>query len=388
MGKSAGKTILLVEDEALIALAEKKALERYGYTVVTTSSGEKAIGIMQADPAIDLVLMDIDLGSGLDGTETAAMILAGHNLPIVFLSSHAEPEIVEKTEKITSYGYVVKNSNITVLDASIKMAFKLFKARETLMESEALYSHLMENSIDAVYLLSETGKVLNINRVACAMIGYARQELLGLSIDDIDPNFPSRLFLDFWNDKPEGSTILLETVHAHRDGHRIPVEVNGIFFRLKGSKYLFGVARDLTERKQREAALHESEEKYRSLFNYSNDAIFVHAIDADGLPGNNIEVNEQACSLLQYSREELLRMSIRDFAPDGQDSVMHKHTQELLEKKHLVFQTKDVRKDGVVITVEVSAYVYEEAGQHFIVSSVRDISQREIQQNKGLLGKL
>jgi PAS domain S-box-containing protein len=376
MGIQARETILLVEDEALIALAEKKALERYGYAVVTTTCGEKAIELMQANPEIDLVLMDIDLGSGLDGTETAAVMLESHNLPIVFLSSHAEPEIVEKTEKITSYGYVVKNSNITVLDASIKMAFKLFKARETLLESESLYSNLMENSIDAVYLLSETGKVLNVNQVACAMIGYSRQELLSMSIDDIDPNYPSRLFVEFWNDKPEGSTVLFETLHAHKDGHRIPVEVNGIFFRLKGSKYLFGVARDLTERKDNETALRESEEKYRYLFNYSNDAIFVHEIDADGLPGNNIEVNEQACRMLQYSREELLRMSIRDLAPAGQTTTMREHAQELLEKKHLVFQTTDIRRDGVAIPVEVSAYVYAEAGRYYVVSNVRDISRR------------
>ncbi|MGD9940329.1 MAG: PAS domain S-box protein [Clostridia bacterium] len=376
MEKSAGKTILLVEDEALIALAEKKALERYGYAVLTTTSGEKAIDILRSNTAIDLILMDIDLGAGLDGTETAAMILEDHNLPIVFLSSHAEPEIVEKTEKITSYGYVVKNSNITVLDASIKMAFKLFKARETLIESESLYSNLMENSIDAVYLLSESGKVLNANQVAFTMIGYTRQELLSLTIDDIDPSYPSRQFVEFWNDKPEGSTILLESVHVHKDGHRISVEVNGIFFKLKGFKYLFGVARDLTERKHREAALRESEEKYRKLFNYSNDAIFVHEIDADGLPGNNVEVNEQACRMLGYSREELLKMSIRDIAPAGQVSTMREHAQALLAKKHLVFQTTDIRRDGVALPVEVSAFVYEEAGRHYVVSTVRDISRR------------
>jgi len=58
--------------------------------------------------------------------------LSKNDIPVVFLSSHTEPEIVEKTERITSYGYVVKNSTITVLDASIKMAFKLFNTREHL----------------------------------------------------------------------------------------------------------------------------------------------------------------------------------------------------------------------------------------------------------------
>lgn len=124
------KTILIVEDEALIALAQKRSLEKYGYRVLAVYTGEEAVDFAQKSSDIDLILMDIDLGQGIDGTEAAERILSEHDIPIVFLSSHTEPEVVEKTEKITSYGYVVKNSSITVLDASIKMAFKLFDANQ------------------------------------------------------------------------------------------------------------------------------------------------------------------------------------------------------------------------------------------------------------------
>ncbi len=81
--------------------------------------------------------MDINLGSGMDGTETAQRILMSINVPILFLSSHTEKEVVEKTESITNYGYVVKNSSITVLDASIKMAFKLFDASTSIQSQQA-----------------------------------------------------------------------------------------------------------------------------------------------------------------------------------------------------------------------------------------------------------
>ena len=130
------KTLLLVEDEVLIALAKKKELEKYGYNVLTVNTGEKAVVISKKNHGIHLILMDIDLGRGMDGTETAEVILMDRGIPVVFLSSHMEPEIVEKTEKITSYGYVVKSSSITVLDASIKMAFKLFQANKQIEESE------------------------------------------------------------------------------------------------------------------------------------------------------------------------------------------------------------------------------------------------------------
>lgn len=132
------KTILLVEDETIIAFAETQKLTGVGYSVVHAPCGERAIELFRADPgSYDLILMDIDLGAGIDGTEAAREILRTHDVPILFLSSHMEPETVEKTEAIANYGYVVKSSVFTVLDASIKMSFKLFESQKRLAESEA-----------------------------------------------------------------------------------------------------------------------------------------------------------------------------------------------------------------------------------------------------------
>ncbi len=127
------RKILLVEDEVLLAMAKQQELARYNYETSHVTTGEKAVDLVcsQNEP-IDLILMDINLGRGIDGTEAARQILEYKEVPIVFLSSHEEPEIVEKTEKITSYGYVVKSSSITVLDASIKMAFKLYDTKKNL----------------------------------------------------------------------------------------------------------------------------------------------------------------------------------------------------------------------------------------------------------------
>jgi len=139
MGFSQKMNILLVEDDFLLAMSEKSQLEQYGYAVSTVNSGEKAVDAVKIKPEIDLILMDINLGLGMDGTQAAQIILTDHDIPIVFLSSHIEPLIVEMTEKITSYGYVVKNSSITVLDASIKMAFKLFDSKIILLASNQKY---------------------------------------------------------------------------------------------------------------------------------------------------------------------------------------------------------------------------------------------------------
>jgi signal transduction histidine kinase/ActR/RegA family two-component response regulator len=127
--------ILLVEDDHILASIQIISLEKLGYIVMHVSNGEKAIQFCDSRiNEIDIILMDINLGSGIDGTEAAQEILKKNQIPVIFISSHKEKEIVKKTEIISGYGYVIKNSGITVLDASIKMAFKLFEANQQVIE--------------------------------------------------------------------------------------------------------------------------------------------------------------------------------------------------------------------------------------------------------------
>ncbi len=122
------KTILLVEDEPITAAAEAESIRRFGYDVLIANNGGEAIRMATGAAAVDLVLMDIDLGKGMDGTEAAKRILEEKNIPIVFLTAHGEREMVESVQGVTRYGYVIKNSGSFVLQSSIDMAFELFDA--------------------------------------------------------------------------------------------------------------------------------------------------------------------------------------------------------------------------------------------------------------------
>ena len=189
------KTILLVEDEVLIAKAEARTLGKHGYKVIMVHSGEDAVDSMKKNSDIDLVLMDIDLGRGIDGTQAAEMILKERDVPVVFLLSHTEPEVVEKTERITSYGYVVKNAGESVLLASLRMAFRLHNAdmriheqREELIKREKELADSREEFI-GYFRMSTVGMCvtsvekgwLEVNDRLCAMLGYSREELAGLT---------------------------------------------------------------------------------------------------------------------------------------------------------------------------------------------------------------
>lgn len=128
----AGK-ILLVEDEAIIALAQTQLLRKHDFEVVHAHSGEEAVSLADREAGLSVILMDIDLGDGIDGTEAAQRILAHHDIPIIFVTSHAEKSFVDRVKKITSYGYVLKNSGEFVLIEAISMATTLFRAHTDLL---------------------------------------------------------------------------------------------------------------------------------------------------------------------------------------------------------------------------------------------------------------
>jgi PAS domain S-box-containing protein len=194
-------SLLLVEDEAIIGMAEKIQLKNYGYDVIHVLSGEKALKTLEDNSlSFDLILMDINLGEGLDGPETAAQILKVYDIPIVFLSSHLEREIVDTTEKITSYGYVVKNSNIAVLDASIKMALRLHIAYLDLIKQkneienqkvelqffETRYRRLFESARDGILILdANEGMIIDVNPFLVELLGYSKDQFLRKKIWDI-----------------------------------------------------------------------------------------------------------------------------------------------------------------------------------------------------------
>lgn len=260
MTEDRDKTILLVEDEAIIAMTEAMILEKYGYKTITADTGEKAIEIVNITPDIDLVLMDINLGKGIDGTQAAEIILDRHTIPIIFLSSHTEREIVEKTEGITSYGYIVKNSGETVLIASMKMAFRLYESQMKGLESDAFRKRVFESSaIPIVVMDPQTFNYVDCNAAALSIYGFKsmeealRKNLMDVSppkqYDGIDSSVKARNYVD--TVIAEGITVF-EWLYQRPGGELWDAEVHLMSFYSKGRLFLHFTLLDITDRKRLE----------------------------------------------------------------------------------------------------------------------------------------
>lgn len=156
------KTILLVEDDVLISMATTLTIKGFGYKVISAYSGEEAVETALSSEQIDLILIDLGLGKGIDGTEAARQILGEKIIPIVFLTSHPEQEYVDKVKEITRYGYLLKNSGDFVLRSSIEMAFELFEANRQMAEE------ILQRAYAEKLLQQRTEALSTFNR---AMIG-------------------------------------------------------------------------------------------------------------------------------------------------------------------------------------------------------------------------
>ncbi|PKL16501.1 MAG: hypothetical protein CVV49_15855 [Spirochaetae bacterium HGW-Spirochaetae-5] len=138
------RTILLVEDEAVISLTLSHSIRNFGYEVITVNNGERAVKACAESNEINFVLMDLDLGAGMQGPEAAVEILKCRDIPVVFLTSHSGQQMVESVLGIPHYGYVMKSSGDFLLKSSIEMAFQLFDAHEKVRSSEAKFKSIID----------------------------------------------------------------------------------------------------------------------------------------------------------------------------------------------------------------------------------------------------
>lgn len=314
---NAERTILLVEDEVLIAMAEERQLTAAGYNVITAFSGEDAIEIaVNSETRIDIILMDIDLGRGIDGTQAAMEILKHREIPVLFQSSHTEKDIVEKTEKITSYGYVVKHSGITILDASIKMAFKLHTAYKELKEKEEnllIKERAIESSINAIAISDPEGEILYVNPSFLKLWGYD-------SIDEVIGMKASMLLKKSGKNETACDNLLSaggmqgEMIALRKDNTVFDVETSASEIYSQMNKHLGMIAafQDITERKLSATRVSESRESYRVLV--ENIESMVCEVDFNG---NYTYLSPAYKKITGYSTEELLgRPVIEHIHPD------------------------------------------------------------------------
>ncbi len=344
------KKLLLVEDQAIIALAEAGTLGRAGYEVEVALSGEEAIEGIRRDGGIDLVLMDIDLGPGMNGAEAARRILAVRPVPIVFLTAHAERGMVEKVRDIGHFGYVIKDSGEFVLLSSIEMAFELFEAQRRLAEERNDMRQVLESIEEAFYLKDvESGKML--------LISPSYERIWGLPREELERDPASFMAAVHPEDLPRVEACRAEMAAGGRAfdmEYRIlrpGGELRWVRAQTKriedpsgrGSRFA-ATALDITDHKLDELELADERRRLRAVLAAIPSLVILTGPDSE----TPIYVSENSLRLTGYSPEEL-KSGFHEFAREGDRERVALAIKEAFEKRNDFdgFEFDAVRKDGV-----------------------------------------
>ncbi len=127
--------------------------------------------------------------------------------------------------------------------------------------------------------------------------------------------------------------------------------------------------------------LRESERKYHLVFDLANDAIMLHTLTAEGIPGQFIDVNRMACRMLGYSREEMLALGPADIVPDEFHPQLSDLARRAASYDSFLFETRLMRKDGSTFPAESNAHLIDYDGKTVWISVIRDISERKAAEN-------
>jgi len=247
--------LLIVEDESIIAKDLEQHLRAWGYQVVgLAASGEEAFDLaLNLHP--DLVLMDIRLNGEIDGIETTARIYEHLDVPVIYLTAHADEQTLERAKVTHPLGYLMKPVDFPTLHASIQMALYTHAISQKLAESELQHKTILSTTLDGFVLVDEKGHFQDVNEAFCRLTGYSRAELLKLSLLDLEET-ESAAEIEAHLERLKGSgEDRFETRYRRKDGSTVELDISVTHF--KDKHCFFAFARDISEQKKAQAKILE-----------------------------------------------------------------------------------------------------------------------------------
>ena len=235
-------------------------------------------------------------------------------------------------------------------------------------EELKLRAKLLDNATDSIFLHDFNDNFIYVNETMCKSHGYSKEEFMNMKLAALVIPEHVRLLGKQYQDLIEKGRDKFESAHFRKDGSVMPVEIHSSLIELEHKRLILTVARDITERKKAEEEL-----RLRSkLLDNATDFIFLRELD-----GTYTYVNETALKALGYSREEFLKLKVDQLTASGYTWVKGSLMEELKEKDTVTFETVHQRKDGYTIPVESRSRLIESGDKKFILSNVRDITERK-----------
>jgi PAS domain S-box-containing protein len=258
------KTILVVEDERVVARDIQRNLSDLGYSVpATAATAEQAI-LLASERRPDLVLMDIQIKGNRDGIETASILRKLYDVPIVYLTAYADEPTIARAKQTEPFGYLLKPVKTNELRSAVEIALFKHDVEKQLRERARWLATMMQSLGDAIISTDASGNINYMNPVAERLTGWRAEDAQGRSSDEVlhlvddsrDPIAnPLRLVLT------EARTVSVEAVLVCSDGERRIISDSTAPIIDEGGAVLGAVMvfRDVSDRRQLQRQLEVSE---------------------------------------------------------------------------------------------------------------------------------
>ncbi len=300
-GERAEVRIQIVEDERIVALDLKQDLESMGYRVCGVAASESHALELARREAPDLVLMDINLGAGGDGTRAAKRLMDEYRVPVVYLTAYAEPETLNRAGLTAPYGYLLKPFELRELNATIHMALARREVERQAERAELRYRLALDAGQLGVLEFSASGNELELHGHSALLFEQAgpppalTREAFMARLDAV-----SQARLGTLRSQP-GQDLHALARWQLGPQRQLWLEIHARHFAQEAR--IIGVFRDVSGQVDSEAQLRQA----AVVFESAADAIVILDVD-----GRLRAVNPAFCSLTGWAAEEVLGTRLTD----------------------------------------------------------------------------
>ena len=381
------KKLLIIEDDRILLETASEFLREEGYEVLKATDGLKGIEMaMKNNP--NLILCDIYM-PGVDGYEVYLRLqstVSTSQIPFIFMTAKAEKEDIRFGMQMGADDYITKPIDFLQLKKTIKV--RLNKFEQSILRSELKYHTLFEFANDAILIVKPPSCIiLDANQACLAMLGYHKNEILGLRGDEIVGGTREEQNATGWQEitGPE-SYSLKEILLRNKNGRLSPVQVSGTTMEIAGENLFLIIARDISELKEKEQALKESEQRLREIVDLTNDWIWEITPD-----WKYSYVSQKIFDILGYQPEEMIGKSPFDFLLPEDVSLVKESVRTVVHQYKPInaLVNRAHHKDGSLIFLETSGVpIFDENGVYKGYRGAdRDITLRKLYERQLIIAK-
>ncbi|ADL55976.1 diguanylate cyclase/phosphodiesterase with PAS/PAC sensor(s) [Gallionella capsiferriformans ES-2] len=361
--------VLLQSARAEILLCNQIALDLLGL------SEAQLLGKSSFDPDWNVIHED---GSPFPGSE--------HPVPVSIATKSLVHDVVmgvyrpSKRDRVWLLVSAAPQLNPNNEVEQVVCTFVDITERKKMEERLELTQFASDYAPDCILWVNEQARICYANEAALHCHGFSKEELLSMTIHDLDPDFPPDVWLAHWHELQHKGGITIETRHRRRDGSIFPIEVSANFVKFGDKEYNIAYHRDITERKKSEAALRYSEQRLRDVSEASGEYLWEIDINL-----GYTYVSNRSIEVKGYTPEQLLGHAPAEFMPP-EDIDMAARIVNLAISKNQPFklQHRDITPSGAILWEEVSGVpFYDDAGHLLgLRGTGRNITGRKLKEEQ------